>query len=63
MLQGFFPNFNRYGKTFDSQHTHICSLNRNVCGLPKENRQLRKRLKNTGSRPGDAGNSRTPPLI
>lgn len=45
MLQDFFPNFNRYGKTFDSQHAHICSLNRNVCGLLKENRQLRKRLK------------------
>ncbi len=32
--------------TIDSQHAEICSLNRNIDKLLKENRELRKRLEN-----------------
>ena len=48
-------------KTIDSQHTEICSLNRNVDRLLKENRQLRKRLEKYEKPPKDSGNSSTPP--
>ena len=48
-------------KTIDSQHAEICSLNRNVDKLLKENRELRKRLAKYEKPPKDSGNSSTPP--
>ena len=48
-------------KTVDSQHAEICSLNRNVDKLLKENRELRKRLEKYEKPPKDSGNSNTPP--
>lgn len=48
-------------KTIDSQHAEICSLNRNVDKLLKENRELRKRLEKYEKPPKDSGNSSTPP--
>lgn len=47
--------------TIDSQHAEICSLNRNVDRLLKENRELRKRLEKYEKPPKDSGNSSTPP--
>lgn len=48
-------------RTIDSQHTEICSLNRNVDRLLKENRELRKRLEKYEKPPKDSANSSTPP--
>ena len=48
-------------RTIDSQHTEICSLNRNIDRLLKENRELRKRLEKYEKPPKDSGNSSTPP--
>ena len=47
--------------TVDSQHAEICSLNRNMDKLLKENRELRKRLEKYEKPPKDSGNSGTPP--
>lgn len=47
--------------TIDSQYAEICSLNRNVDKLLKENRELRKRLERYENPPKDSGNSSTPP--
>lgn len=48
-------------RTADSQHAEICSLNRNIDRLLKENRELRKRLEKYEKPPKDSGNSSTPP--
>lgn len=48
-------------KTIDSQHSEICSLNRNVDRLLKENHELRKRLEKYEKPPKDSVNSSTPP--
>lgn len=48
-------------RTIDSQHTEICSLNRNIDQLQRENRELRKRLEKYEKPPKDSGNSSTPP--
>lgn len=48
-------------RTIDLQHTEICSLNRNIDRLLKENRELRKRLEKYEKPPKDSGNSSTPP--
>lgn len=48
-------------RTIDSQHSEICSLNRNVDKLLKENRELRKKLEKYEKPPKDSGNSSTPP--
>lgn len=47
--------------TVDSQHAEMCSLNRNMDKLLKENRELRKRLEKYEKPPKDSGNSGTPP--
>ena len=47
--------------TIDSQHAEICSLNRNIDKLLKENRELRKRLEKYEKPPKGFGNSSTPP--
>ncbi len=47
--------------TIDSQHSEICSLNRNIDKLLKENRELRKRLEKYEKPPKNSGNSSTPP--
>lgn len=41
-------------KTIDSQHSEICSLNRNVDRLLKENHELRKRLEKYEKPPKDS---------
>lgn len=48
-------------KTIDSQHSEICSLNRNVDRLLKENHELRKRLEKYEKPPKGSVNSSTPP--
>lgn len=48
-------------KTIDSQLSEICSLNRNVDRLLKENHELRKRLEKYEKPPKDSVNSSTPP--
>lgn len=47
--------------TISSQHAVICSLNRNVAKLLKENRTLKKRLEKYEKPPKNSGNSSTPP--
>lgn len=47
--------------TIDFQHAEICSLNRNIDKLLKENRELRKRLEKYEKPPKDSGNSSIPP--
>jgi len=47
--------------TIDSQHAEICSLNRNIEKLLKENRELRKRLEKYEKPPKNSGNSSIPP--
>lgn len=61
VLRGLTSQLELMQKTIDSQHTEICSLNRNVDRLLKENRELRKRLEKYEKPPKDSGNSSTPP--
>lgn len=60
-LIGLLSELQSLRKTVDSQHAEICSLNRNVDKLLKENRELRKRLEKYEKPPKDSGNSSTPP--
>ena len=60
-LTGLLSELQSLRKTVDSQHAEICSLNRNVDKLLKENRELRKRLEKYEKPPKDSGNSSTPP--
>ena len=60
-LAGLLSELQSLRKTVDSQHAEICSLNRNVDRLLKENRELRKRLEKYEKPPKDSGNSGTPP--
>lgn len=60
-LFGLLSELQSLRKTVDSQHAEICSLNRNVDKLLKENRELRKRLEKYEKPPKDSGNSSTPP--
>ncbi len=60
-LAGLLSELQSLRKTVDSQHAEICSLNRSVDKLLKENRKLRKRLEKYEEPPKDSGNSSTPP--
>ena len=60
-LRGLTSQLELMQRTIDSQHTEICSLNRNIARLLKENRELRKRLEKYEKPPKDSGNSSTPP--
>ena len=60
-LTGLLSELQSLRKTVDSQHAEICTLNRNVDRLLKENRELRKRLEKYEKPPKDSGNSSTPP--
>lgn len=60
-LSGLLIELQLLRKTVDSQHAEICSLNRNVDKLLKENRELRKRLEKYEKPPKDSRNSSTPP--
>ncbi|MBD5357552.1 MAG: IS66 family transposase [Bacteroides sp.] len=60
-LAGLLSELQSLRRTVDSQHAEICSLNRNVDRLLKENRELRKRLEKYEKPPKDSGNSSTPP--
>lgn len=60
-LSGLLSELQSLRKTVDSQHAEICSLNRNVDRLLKENRELRKRIEKYEKPPKDSGNSSTPP--
>lgn len=60
-LVGLLSELQSLRKTVDSQHNEICSLNRNIDKLLKENRELRKRLEKYEKPPKDSGNSSTPP--
>lgn len=61
VLAGLLFELRQLRGTVDSQHVEICSLNRNVDKLLKENRELRKRLEKYEKPPKDSGNSSTPP--
>ena len=61
ILRGLSDQLGEMQRTIDSQHAEICSLNRNVDKLLKENRELRKRLEKYEKPPKDSGNSSTPP--
>lgn len=61
ILRGLSEQLGEMQRTIDSQHTEICSLNRNIDKLLKENRELRKRLEKYEKPPKDSGNSNTPP--
>ena len=60
-LTGLLSELKELRGTIDSQHSEICSLNRNIDKLLKENRELRKRLEKYENPPKDSGNSSTPP--
>ncbi len=60
-LAGLLSELKELRATIDSQHTEICSLNRNIDKLLKENRQLRKKLEKYEKPPKNSGNSSTPP--
>lgn len=60
-LSGLLSELQSLRRTVDSQHAKICSPNRNVDRLLKENRELRKRLEIYEKPPKDSGNSSTPP--
>ncbi len=60
-LSGLLSELQSLRKTVDSQYAEICSLNRNVDKLLKENRELRKRLSKYEEPPKNSGNSSTPP--
>ena len=61
ILRGLSEQLGEMQRAIDSQHAEICSLNRNVGRLLKENRELRKRLEKYEKPPKDSGNSSTPP--
>lgn len=61
ILSGLLSELKELRGTVASQHAEICSLNRNVNKLLKENRELRKRLEKYEKPPQDSGNSSTPP--
>lgn len=61
ILRGLSEQLGEMQRTIDSQHAEICSLNRNVDKLLKENRELRRRLEKYEKPPREAGNSSTPP--
>lgn len=61
ILTGLLSELKELRGTVASQHAEICSLNRNVDRLLKENRELRKRLEKYEKPPNDSGNSSTPP--
>ncbi len=61
ILAGLLSELQSLRKTVDSQHAEICSLNRNIDKLLKENRELRKRLEKYEKPPKDSGNSSMPP--
>ncbi|WP_290431399.1 DUF6444 domain-containing protein [Paramuribaculum intestinale] len=60
-LAGLLSELKELRGTIDSQHAEICSLNRNIDKLLKENRELRKRLEKYEQPPENSGNSSTPP--
>lgn len=60
-MSGLLSELQSLRKTVDSQYAEICSLNRNVDKLLKENRELRKRLSKYEEPPKNSGNSSTPP--
>ena len=60
-LSGLLSELRGLRETVASQHAEICSLNRNVDRLLKENRKLRKRLEKYEKPTKDSGNSSTPP--
>lgn len=60
-LAGLLSELKELRGTIDSQHAEICSLNRNIDKLLKENRELRKRLEKYEKPPKNSGNSSTPP--
>lgn len=60
-LSGLLYELKELRGTIDSQHAEICSLNRNIDKLLKENRELRKRLEKYEKPPKDSGNSSIPP--
>lgn len=60
-LAGLLSELKELRGTIDSQHAEICSLNRNIDKLLKENRELRKRLEKYEQPPKNSGNSSTPP--
>ena len=60
-LSGLLSELRELRETVASQHAEICSLNRNVDRLLKENRKLRKRLEKYEKPTKDSGNSSTPP--
>ncbi len=62
-LAGLMSELKELRATADSQHAEICSLNRNVDKLLKENRELRKRLEKYEKPPEDSSNSSTPPPL
>ena len=61
-LAGLLSELKKLQVTTDSQHAEICSLNRNVDKLLKENRELHKKLEKYEKPPEDSSNSSTPPL-
>lgn len=61
ILRGLSEQLGEMQRTIDSQHAEICSLNRNIDKLLRENRELRKRLEKYEKPPKDSGNSNTPP--
>jgi len=60
-LAGLLSELKELRGTIDSQHAEICSLNRNIEKLLKENRELRKRLEKYEKPPKNSGNSSIPP--
>jgi len=60
-LAGLLSELKELRATVDSQQAEICSLNRNVDKLLKENRELRKRLEKYENPPRNSNNSSTPP--
>lgn len=55
-LSGLLSELRGLRETVASQHAEICSLNRNVDRLLKENRKLRKRLEKYEKPTKDSGN-------
>ena len=58
-LAGLLSELKELRGTIDSQHAEICSLNRNIDKLLKENLELRKRLEKYEQLPKNSGNFRT----
>lgn len=60
-LSGLLSELKELRATVDSQHAEICSLNRNIDKLLKENRELRMRLEKYENPPKNSNNSSIPP--